>query len=317
MKFFFMPALMLCFLQFSAQDTQTANSNAGAVSSDPSTLSAMRSTNIQINKSPGIAQITYPVGTLQGKSYGVPVLLAYDASGRKVQEDGGEIGWGWSLIAGGMITRNIIGWPDEAQCAGGPNPPSSIDSNGNKTWDYWWNGDNPWVDEPLPETFDASNTNHQSLARDAQYELQADEFYFSLPNGRSGMFVLNTEGEAVLIPYQPYKIEVDPRYEGFTITDEAGMTYIFVSRSISYTVTPDAPNVLGHNGQGPVGSFTTWYLDEIQNAQSETEILFIYENAPNKEQSDYIDSNLSYNGTDCPDNIDQDDTHYITIVRLK
>ncbi len=55
----------------------------------------------------GKANISFPVGTAEGKSISLPVSIAYDASGIKVEQEATQVGLGWSLNAGGMITRQV------------------------------------------------------------------------------------------------------------------------------------------------------------------------------------------------------------------
>jgi hypothetical protein len=55
----------------------------------------------------GIPQISIPIYTIQLKDFALPVSLDYHAGGIKVEETASNVGLGWNLNAGGVITRSI------------------------------------------------------------------------------------------------------------------------------------------------------------------------------------------------------------------
>ena len=61
----------------------------------------------------GTPQINLPIYTIRMNSFSVPISLNYHASGLKVDEYASWVGAGWSLDAGGAISRNVRGVPDE------------------------------------------------------------------------------------------------------------------------------------------------------------------------------------------------------------
>jgi hypothetical protein len=61
----------------------------------------------------GILPISMPIYELSGRGISIPVTLNYMAKGNKVGEIASWVGLGWSLNAGGLITRTIRGLPDE------------------------------------------------------------------------------------------------------------------------------------------------------------------------------------------------------------
>src|SRR5690606_31999908 len=61
----------------------------------------------------GIPEITIPVYTIKAGAIELPIRLSYHAGGIKLEERPSNIGLGWSLIAGGVITRSIRGLPDK------------------------------------------------------------------------------------------------------------------------------------------------------------------------------------------------------------
>lgn len=64
------------------------------------------------SKSRGLPQISIPIYDISSNSLRCPIALFYDASGIKVCKEADWVGLGWSLFAGGFISRRIIGLPD-------------------------------------------------------------------------------------------------------------------------------------------------------------------------------------------------------------
>jgi hypothetical protein len=67
---------------------------------------------IPVSTYTGIPQISIPLYELKGRHLSLPISLSYHASGVKVEEISSWVGIGWSLNAGGVITRNINGLTD-------------------------------------------------------------------------------------------------------------------------------------------------------------------------------------------------------------
>ncbi|RNC85968.1 MAG: hypothetical protein ED557_04155 [Balneola sp.] len=61
----------------------------------------------------GVPDISIPITTITGASYSLPISLSYHAGGIKAQEVASWVGLGWSLNAGGVITRSTRGDADD------------------------------------------------------------------------------------------------------------------------------------------------------------------------------------------------------------
>ncbi len=59
-------------------------------------------------------QISVPITQLSGNEMAMPISLSYHASGNKVNQMASWVGLGWSLQAGGVITREVRDQPDDA-----------------------------------------------------------------------------------------------------------------------------------------------------------------------------------------------------------
>ena len=79
----------------------------------PGSMGVVREANAPVNLYTGIPQITVPLYTLpHHNGHSIPVFLSYHAGGHKVQDVAGPAGLGWTLHAGGQITRIVRGLPD-------------------------------------------------------------------------------------------------------------------------------------------------------------------------------------------------------------
>ena len=67
---------------------------------------------IPVSTYTGIPNISIPLYQIQSRDLSLPISLSYHAGGVKVEEEASWVGLGWSLNAGGVITRSIRGLDD-------------------------------------------------------------------------------------------------------------------------------------------------------------------------------------------------------------
>lgn len=91
------------------------NLHAQGISSGPSSNSAsgIQAGNTPVTPYTGAANISIPLHQIDAWDIQVPIQLRYHASGIKVSQQASQVGLGWSLEAGGVITREVRGYPDE------------------------------------------------------------------------------------------------------------------------------------------------------------------------------------------------------------
>lgn len=172
----------------------------------------------------GIPNISILLYTVTDGDLTVPITLNYYAEGCKPSSPNGFVGMNWTLIAGGKISRTIVGQPDE---------------NNAPTTTY------------TAAQLDAMTLDQRSQILDgwqqAGYDTEPDMFSYNF-NGHTGKFVLNRNDKmaAVLLPYKPIKIvpEISGYINSFNVTDESGVKYVFNSSETADLVTGNA--------------FTTW-----------------------------------------------------------
>ena len=78
----------------------------------PEAYSLMEYSEIPVSLYTGVPDISIPIYTIRVGNYSLPISLRYHASGIKVGQEASRIGLGWSIHAGGAISRSVRGWDD-------------------------------------------------------------------------------------------------------------------------------------------------------------------------------------------------------------
>lgn len=148
----------------------------------------------------GVPDISIPLYEVRTGNYSLPISVSYHLASVKPNSQPGCLGMGWSLIAGGYITRTVRGMYDE-QCQ----------SNGYAPGFYAHASKMKGI---TPEQF-RERTLQDSQSASDYYELCADEFSFSFC-GYSGNFYYNENGGWSVVSDQPIQVEFNPQMgEGF------------------------------------------------------------------------------------------------------
>jgi len=194
---------------------RTAMSNP--VISPPPTASELgKYVEIPVGLYTGVPNINIPLYEIKtNKGYSLPISLSYHASGIKVQQRAGNVGLGWSLNAGGIITRVIRGIADDQDTVSTDTDYSNYLHKAGKLF------------HPGPYT-------PESIW---YCEVESDQYYFNF-NGYSGKFYFDQENNIVFSGQdQPLKISYEGDITGvgipqFTIQTQDGIKYIFNYREI-------------------------------------------------------------------------------------
>lgn len=223
---------------------------------------------VNVDTHTGTGSISIPLYSLQEGEIEVPVSLSYNASGVKVTDVSGMTGMGWYLNAGGGISRELRGLPDDKSTHG-------------------------WLHNGMGSVIESFSTSasesvlFQSLeALDPADDTDPDIFHINTPF-ISGQFFFDNNGSIRLETHQDLKISYElqsDQISSFEITDAKGIKYLFaVSDIISESVEFDTPEVFFKRIQEQFGTTVTynsnWHLTSILLPNGST-IRFNYSKLP-------------------------------------
>ncbi len=228
--------------------------NARVVPPSPEAAGLGKFGNVPVSLFTGTPKISIPLYELKGNVLSLPVQFSYNATGFNPQEIAGWTGLGWSLSAGGVITRSVIGNPD-------------VNNN-------YFLSPSP-LDMPVTTDMIVYHEYLNKLTR-GEREAQPDMYFFNFGE-YSGKFLIKPDGTVMMFEKNNLKvthcITCSPSASSFTITDPAGNIYEFTATEISTTTTDDGSTEI------PVRQDTyvsAWYLTKITSAYSGEEISLDY-----------------------------------------
>ena len=159
----------------------------------------------------GRLQVSIPIYTIDDPDFKINIALHYNAEGFKPRKHSGYVGYNWFLEAGGCITREVSGFPDEIRghraVINGTNNNIGIEGM------YHFTMNNPNIDKNdifnLPGAtnvptcvFDGFNPNTRchNIGNGCDYEVDymPDIFHFNFM-GYQGSFLINNFGEVQII----------------------------------------------------------------------------------------------------------------------
>lgn len=195
---------------------------------EPTTASFSRYGDIPVDLSTGVPKIEIPLYTLKTGDITIPLSISYHASGIKVKDVSSEIGLGWVINSGGIITRSVLGREDELLFLK-PTPPN-----------YTYPINKPAYKDSLRLAQDISNALKSSqyeifshimfdeIQLRSNYDCYADRYYYNLGNGESGVFRRNyIDNELIVIPYSPTKPKINDDTHEIEMTTSDGNHYHF------------------------------------------------------------------------------------------
>jgi hypothetical protein len=269
--------IILALLLFATINTQ-AQLSAGTFGkvniASPNAASLGKYGDIPVSYHTGIPNISIPIYAVKDGNLSVPIQLSYHAAGIKVDDNASWVGTGWTLQAGGVITRTVKDKPDERRVEIG------------QLYGYMSN-------------YGLSNyiLNNDANSQQA-IDQEPDLFSFNF-NGISGKFYLDETRKPVTIPDQDIKIEfkyedalwtnspgvnmtgIGKSIEGFTITTSDGTKYYFGIPDESINAPYSNPVEIVSTYSPTVGLVTgkiisSWYLYKIVSSNGVNQIDFKY-----------------------------------------
>lgn len=214
----------------------------------------------------GKANVYIPFFTVTTGRLQLPLGVAYNGNGVKVRDIAGPVGLNWSLVAGGEVSRELRGVPDDQSASQAPIG-WLYNTNGTKINNFNITNDNSSAN-CTDETADLSylNTNFPDLS-----DTEPDIFHVNAP-GLSCNLIFDKDHNLKVFPYQDIKASYTVNEYGiinsFTLTNDQGIKYYFgqTERSIEYAIGSTPPSYFKrHFDQfsGGVTYISSWKLTSI------------------------------------------------------
>ncbi len=262
-------------------DNYSLGHNQSVIPPSPTAGELGKYVEIPVSKYTGVANISIPIFEITEGDITLPISISYHSSGIRVQETSSWVGMGWSLNAGGIITRVINDLNDER---------NDILGKG-----YLINSTDLWtvIGDQNYEDYVEHNTIWYKHNASKLIDFEPDLFYYNF-NGNTGKFLYDRYGKVVPVDQRDIVIEKNIEsidninyITNFTITLENGIKYFFENYDISYVKT----YIRHFSGVSPIYHpidtdwatlintnifSSSWYLTKIQDLSGK-EILFTYE----------------------------------------
>ena len=211
----------------------------------PEAAKATRYADTPVSYAYGLAEIGIPIYTVQSRQLSLPITLIYDSSGIKPEEISGIVGLGWSLQAGGVITREIV---------------SMVDGTA------------------IPSEFtDPATAEYLSNLAASDFNTDYDRYHYSFC-GHTGSFYYFPNG--TILPLEPTEFVIAETSEGIVFTDKDGTKYIFAQNETSSrymgSTDPNAPLINNSAAYYNTSTVTAKYLTEIRSMDGTDHIYIEY-----------------------------------------
>lgn len=216
----------------------------------PTAASLAKYGDIPVSQFTGTPSISIPLFELKGRKLALSITLNYHASGIKVEEIPGWAGAGWSLDAGGVITRTVRGLPDDLYSAG-----------------YLYAGGDS-VHARVPNSM---SQGYLEKVNTRLLDGEPDSYFFNF-SGRSGQIFFERDESASPYKYKPIvsprqDIRVEFGTQGWVLRTEDGTRYTFDQAEVTQFDSNDPSNQ----------AVTSWYLSRIESATGDDVIELSYQ----------------------------------------
>lgn len=242
---------------------QSSTSNLPVIPPSPEAASITKYTDMKIIEHRGMIQHQIPLYTINDGAISLPISLSYQSGGFNINESSTSVGLGWTLNAGGVITRSMKGLPDDETgiLKGFLKLSSELDREyiiaGPKNQTRW---------------------NRLVAIGQGCDDSQPDIFNFNF-NGFSGKFNFDWDGNIII--ESEYEISVTPiqnngnlsKIVGWLIKTPDGVTYTFQSTETTTNIK-SGTNLCFLAQDGYISS---WYLTEISGPYNKRKLFFEYD----------------------------------------
>jgi hypothetical protein len=236
--------------------SQTSLSLPQLTTPSPKATMMNRFGNYPVSLYTGLVDITIPIHTINTSDITVPIEFKYHASGLKYDDIPMELGYGWTLIAGGTVSYSVRGTPEG----------KSLSGSGQKANPYVWIREINQIQRyqntgPAHENTDQSKLTYLvNGAKQFLYDAGAsysdseyDVYSYNFLNHIGRTYVL--DGSVINVPANGIPVSRGL----YAVTDHDGISYKFEIMEYDFYDTNE-----------------TWYLTEIVSADKTDTVRFNY-----------------------------------------
>jgi hypothetical protein len=250
---------LLCTADCFSQLSQVVSQGDIYSPPSPNASALLRYANVPVDEHTGIASVVLPIDNLSGRQLSLPITLSYHGSGNKVQDVSSNVGLGFVLNAGGLITRVMRGLPDESL--------QGYQYYGKKVYS---------------NTVDSAYLN---ATMNSKIDGEPDMFYFNFL-GHTGKLVVDTLGNAQYLPDQGIRVIRHPIHNNqdsignsWILKDLNGTTYEFGTDTASREIT--VVNLFGQPLSKAITYVSSWHLVKVTTPDGKETMNFTYQSGPN------------------------------------
>jgi len=246
----------------------------------------------------GTPSISIPLIDVKEPDFDMPISLSYYAQGIKVEQIASSVGLGWSINAGGLITRSVVGLPDDY--SGQMYSPNSTtvysgylkNNNASKVESFDWTADANTIHNTIKSDFISGSTD---IINDAE----PDIFFYNF-NGNVGKFVIDKDRQIRLFPQKNLvcscTFDANDHLSSFTMIDDKGSKFEFQDQETTKVIMHQPFGICG-KVEIPLpttSSFSycsSWYLSKVTTPTGKG-VNFVYNSATTEPQNYTIDKNI-------------------------
>ena len=147
----------------------------------------------QVSEYTGSPNISVPLYTIDYKDIQIPIVLTYDASGIKVEQEASWVGLGWNLMVGGCINYVAQGDVDPRQLACSPEKWEDFASYGEQEdsiYQFPWNAPGKiWINPYFDPILGVLGSVDQDLVADLAHGYGENDYFSANFLGQSFLFM--------------------------------------------------------------------------------------------------------------------------------
>ncbi len=231
----------------------------------PEAASRVKYADVPFTHSTGAAEYSVPIYEMKGRRLTIPISLDYCSNGIKLDEIAGVAGLGWTLNAGGCITRDVVYMPDEFT---------------DGTFAY------TWPDAALQSQLASRVSNNATLAflRNVAWnriDTNADRYSYSVL-GLKGQFIIDPDGNVIQLQGDGVEISYatvivnNKEEKTFTILGPDGTVYTFGCRETGTRKDQYREPTYSTGQQVDWSATTAWYLTQVTSRDGAESATFTY-----------------------------------------